>query len=117
MRQLPDMRQQNFLGKEALQLQKQQGLSPWLSRHAHLLCFATCVRRMLRCAGVKKRMLQFTMDDPDVSLWHNEAVFMDGKCVGLVTSGGLGHTVNNGAPRTLHSVALPTFSFFFHIVA
>eukprot|EP01079_Euglenida_sp_SAG-EU17-18_P012081 gene12081-2203_t len=58
----------DFLGKNALLLQKEK--------------------------GVDKKMLYFTVDDPCVSLWHNEAIFMNGDPVGLITSGGLGHTVN-----------------------
>jgi 4-methylaminobutanoate oxidase (formaldehyde-forming) len=42
-------------------------------------------------AGLKRRMLQFKLDDPQPLLFHNEAVVRDGKIVSIVTSGNYGH--------------------------
>lgn len=42
-------------------------------------------------AGLKRRMLQFKLDDPEPLLFHNEAVVRDGKIVSIVTSGNYGH--------------------------
>jgi glycine cleavage system T protein len=42
-------------------------------------------------AGLKRRMLQFKLDDPQPLLFHNEAVVRDGKIVSIITSGNYGH--------------------------
>jgi 4-methylaminobutanoate oxidase (formaldehyde-forming) len=41
--------------------------------------------------GLKRRMLQFLLDDKQPLLFHNEAVVRDGKIVSIVTSGNYGH--------------------------
>ena len=41
--------------------------------------------------GLKRRMLQFLLKDPEPLLFHNEAVVRDGKIVSIVTSGNYGH--------------------------
>ena len=42
-------------------------------------------------AGLKRRMLQFKLNDPQPLLFHNEAIVRDGKIVSIVTSGNYGH--------------------------
>jgi glycine cleavage system T protein len=42
-------------------------------------------------AGLKRRMLQFKLDDAEPLLFHNEAIVRDGKIVSIVTSGNYGH--------------------------
>jgi 4-methylaminobutanoate oxidase (formaldehyde-forming) len=42
-------------------------------------------------AGLKRRMLQFLLDDPEPLLFHNEAIVRDGKIVSIITSGNYGH--------------------------
>ena len=42
-------------------------------------------------AGLKRRMVQFKLDDPLPSLFHNEPILRDGKIVGQTTSGNYGH--------------------------
>ncbi len=41
--------------------------------------------------GVKKRMLQFMLEDPEPLLYHHEPIFRDGKLAGYVTSANYGH--------------------------
>jgi len=41
--------------------------------------------------GLKRRMLQFLLKDPEPLLFHNEAVVRDGKIVSIITSGNYGH--------------------------
>jgi glycine cleavage system T protein len=41
--------------------------------------------------GLKRRLLQFRLKDPEPLLFHNEAVVRDGKIVSIVTSGNYGH--------------------------
>ena len=41
--------------------------------------------------GVKARMFQFRLNDPQPLLYHNEAVMRDGEIVGHLTSGNYGH--------------------------
>lgn len=41
--------------------------------------------------GLKRRMMQFRLLDPEPLLFHNEAILRDGKIVGTVTSGNYGH--------------------------
>ncbi|MDJ0639908.1 MAG: FAD-dependent oxidoreductase [Paracoccaceae bacterium] len=43
--------------------------------------------------GVKRRMLQFRLTDPDPMLFHNEALVRDGQIVGIVTSANYGHAL------------------------
>ncbi|WP_198672056.1 GcvT family protein [Pseudogemmobacter bohemicus] len=43
--------------------------------------------------GVARRMLQFRLEDPSVSLFHNEAIVRDGVIVGPVTSANYGHAL------------------------
>ncbi len=43
--------------------------------------------------GVKQRMVQFLLQDPDKMLYHNEPIYRDGIIVGYLTSGMYGHTL------------------------
>jgi 4-methylaminobutanoate oxidase (formaldehyde-forming) len=49
-----------------------------------------------REAGVSKRLVQIKMQQDDALLYHNEPIWRDGQMVGHTTSGMYGHTV--GAP-------------------
>jgi 4-methylaminobutanoate oxidase (formaldehyde-forming) len=60
-------KQTPFLGREALEVQKRDG-----------------VRKQLAC---------FTVDEPDVILLGRETIYRDGERVGWLSSGGFGHTV------------------------
>jgi 4-methylaminobutanoate oxidase (formaldehyde-forming) len=42
---------------------------------------------------LKRRMVQFAMQDPALLLYHNEPIYRDGQRVGLVTSANYGHTL------------------------
>jgi len=42
-------------------------------------------------AGVKKRLVQFALEDPEPLLYHNEPILRDGEMVGYLTSGNYGH--------------------------
>jgi 4-methylaminobutanoate oxidase (formaldehyde-forming) len=42
-------------------------------------------------AGLKRRLVQFRLDDPQPLLFHNEAIVRDGKIVSIITSGNYGH--------------------------
>jgi glycine cleavage system aminomethyltransferase T len=42
-------------------------------------------------AGLKKRMVQLRLTDPEPLLYHNEPVLRDGKIVSYVSSGAYGH--------------------------
>lgn len=44
-------------------------------------------------AGVKKRLVQFLLQEPEQMLYHNEPVLRDGDIVGYLTSGMYGHTL------------------------
>jgi 4-methylaminobutanoate oxidase (formaldehyde-forming) len=55
----------DFIGRDALLRQKQQ--------------------------GVTKRLVQFALEDPEPLLYHNEPIYRDGQIVGYVTSGSYGH--------------------------
>ncbi|MEM8754443.1 MAG: glycine cleavage T C-terminal barrel domain-containing protein, partial [Pseudomonadota bacterium] len=41
--------------------------------------------------GVKSRLLQFLLNDPEPLLYHHEPVLRDGEIVGYLTSGAYGH--------------------------
>ena len=41
--------------------------------------------------GLKRRMVQFRLQDPEPFLFHNEALVRDGKIVSIITSGNYGH--------------------------
>ncbi len=56
-----------FIGRDALLAQKSQGL--------------------------KRRLVQFALRDPEPLLYHNEPIWRDDRIVGRVTSGMFGHTV------------------------
>ena len=43
--------------------------------------------------GVKKRLVQFILEDPEALLYHNEPIWRDGVIVGYITSGMFGHTI------------------------
>jgi len=43
--------------------------------------------------GVKKRLVQFALDDPEPLLYHNEPIWRDGVIVGYITSGMFGHAI------------------------
>jgi 4-methylaminobutanoate oxidase (formaldehyde-forming) len=42
---------------------------------------------------LKKRLLQFLLEDPDAVLYHHEPILRDGATVGYLTSGNYGHTL------------------------
>jgi 4-methylaminobutanoate oxidase (formaldehyde-forming) len=42
-------------------------------------------------AGLKKRLVQFALEDPEPLLYHNEPIYRDGEIVGYTTSGNYGH--------------------------
>ena len=41
--------------------------------------------------GLKRRLVQFMLEDPDPLLYHNEPIVRDGRIVGYLTSGNYGH--------------------------
>ena len=43
--------------------------------------------------GVKKRLVQFALEDPEPLLYQYEPIHRDGEIVGYLTSGMFGHTV------------------------
>ncbi|MGY5809121.1 GcvT family protein [Rhizobium sp. LEGMi198b] len=45
----------------------------------------------IKAEGLKRRMLQFRLRDPEPLLFHNEALVRDGKIVSIITSGNYGH--------------------------
>ncbi len=58
-----------------------------------------------KAAGLRQRLVQFALDDPDRLLYHNEPIWRDGELVGRITSGMYGHTV--GASIGMGYVARP----------
>ena len=44
-----------------------------------------------RDEGLKRRLVQFTLDDPAPLLYHDEPIWRDGRIVGRTTSGNYGH--------------------------
>jgi glycine cleavage system T protein len=58
-----------FIGRDAIARQRESG--------AHL----------------KKRLVQFKLEDPEIMLYHHEPILRDGNVVGFLTSGSYGHTV------------------------
>ena len=42
---------------------------------------------------MRKRLVQFLLQDADAMLYHHEPILMDGNCVGYLTSGNYGHTL------------------------
>ena len=49
--------------------------------------------RELRGQPLTKRLLQFTLDDPDGILWGGELILLNGEPVGKIDSGSYGHTL------------------------
>ncbi len=47
--------------------------------------------RRVKDEGLKRRMVQFKLEDAEPLLFHNEAVVRDGKIVSIITSGNYGH--------------------------
>ena len=43
--------------------------------------------------GIKKRMVQFILDDPEPLMYHNEPIWRDDVIVGHITSAMFGHTI------------------------
>jgi 4-methylaminobutanoate oxidase (formaldehyde-forming) len=41
--------------------------------------------------GLKKRLVQFALEDPEPLLYHNEPIYRDGEIVGYISSGNYGH--------------------------
>jgi glycine cleavage system aminomethyltransferase T/glycine/D-amino acid oxidase-like deaminating enzyme len=46
-----------------------------------------------REAGLRRRLVQFRLKDPEPLLYHNEPIWCDDKIVGHITSGAYGHTL------------------------
>ncbi|MEM7216523.1 MAG: FAD-dependent oxidoreductase [Pseudomonadota bacterium] len=45
--------------------------------------------------GLKARLVQFRLTDPEPMLYHNEALIRDGEVVGYISSGNYGHTLGS----------------------
>ena len=45
--------------------------------------------------GLKKRLVQFQLEDPAPMLYHNEPILRDGKITGYLTSGNYGHHIGS----------------------
>ena len=58
--------------------------------------------------GVKRRLVQFALDDPDPLLLHGEPITRDGLCVGHLTSAMYGHTI--GASIGMGYVEAPSLN-------
>ncbi len=43
--------------------------------------------------GIRRRLLQFVLEDPEPLLFHNEPIFLKGRLVGRTTSATYGHTL------------------------
>jgi glycine cleavage system T protein len=56
-----------------------------------------------REAGVRRRLVQIALDDPNLLLYHNEPIWLDDRLVGRITSGMFGHTL--GKPLGMGYVA------------
>ena len=63
--QKPKSKFGDFIGKNAVELKKQE--------------------------GVEKRLMQFVLNDPEPLLYHNEPIIKDDRIVGYLTSGNFGH--------------------------
>jgi heterotetrameric sarcosine oxidase gamma subunit len=61
-----------------------------------------------RAAGLRRRVVQFLLADPEASLFHDEPIWRDGARVGRVTSAMHGHTL--GAPVALGTVTAEDIS-------
>jgi 4-methylaminobutanoate oxidase (formaldehyde-forming) len=48
-----------------------------------------------KAEGVKKRLVQFAMQDSQPLLYHNEPIWRNGEIVGHITSGMFGHTIGS----------------------
>ena len=44
-------------------------------------------------SGLKKKLVQFVLEDPEPMLWANEPILRDGKTAGYTTSAAYGHTL------------------------
>jgi glycine cleavage system aminomethyltransferase T len=44
-------------------------------------------------AGVKHRLVQFLLEDPEPLLYYNEIIYRDGEPAGRILAGGYGHTL------------------------
>jgi 4-methylaminobutanoate oxidase (formaldehyde-forming) len=44
-------------------------------------------------AGVKHRLVQFLLEDPEPLLYYNEIIYRDGELAGRILAGGYGHTL------------------------
>lgn len=64
-----------------------------------------------RVAGLRRRLVQFILEDPEPLLFHDEPILRDGEIVGAITSAGYGHTVGAsvglGYVRADHAVDRP----------
>ncbi|HET7726504.1 MAG TPA: FAD-dependent oxidoreductase [Candidatus Limnocylindrales bacterium] len=49
-----------------------------------------------RAAGIGRRLVTVTLDDPEPVLWGGEVLLRDGRPVADLTSGGYGHTIRAG---------------------
>ncbi len=47
----------------------------------------------IRESGVRRRLVQFIIDDPDVMAYHQEPIYRDGQFVGVAASATYGHTL------------------------
>jgi 4-methylaminobutanoate oxidase (formaldehyde-forming) len=46
-----------------------------------------------RDSGLRRRLMQFKLDDPEPLLFHTEPVLRDGRIAGYLSSGGYGHAL------------------------
>ncbi len=81
------------VGDEDTPLEAGAGFVCAMDKNIPFLGYDAIARQKESRAFMKKRLVQFLLQDPDEMFYHHEPILRDGKIVGHLTSGNFGHTL------------------------
>jgi 4-methylaminobutanoate oxidase (formaldehyde-forming) len=81
------------IGDEDTPLESGMGFVCAMDKSINFIGRSAVLRQKESRAHLKKRLIQFLLQDPEAVLYHHEPILCDGKIVGHLTSGNYGHTL------------------------
>ena len=81
------------VGDEDTPLEAGVGFVCAMNKETKFIGYDAIARQRETKSWMKKRLVQFLLNDPDEVLYHHEPIMKDGKIIGHLTSGNYGHTL------------------------
>ncbi len=81
------------IGDEDTPLEAGCGFVCAMEKSTPFIGFDAIARQKDSRSHMRKRLVQFLLQDPEAMLYHHEPILMNGDCVGYLSSGNYGHTL------------------------